>query len=50
MLLSKATCKDAGRHEIRGAMNLVESGRRLAFAVKVRGGSNGEYPRLHAAG
>ncbi len=44
-VLSRETCKDAGRHEIREGARLIEEGRRLVFAVKVRG-TGEEFPRL----
>jgi hypothetical protein len=45
-VLSKATCKDAGRHEVRDGARLIEEGRRLVFVVKVRGVGE-EFPRIH---
>jgi hypothetical protein len=45
-VLSRATCKDAGRHEVREGARLIEEGRRLVFVLKVRG--TGEaFPRIH---
>jgi hypothetical protein len=49
-VLPKASCKDAGRHEVREGAKMIEEGRRLVFVVKVRGSGDGEYPKLYAAG
>ncbi len=45
-VLSKASCKGAGRHEVREGAKLIEEGRRLVFAVKVRG-TGEEFLRIH---
>jgi hypothetical protein len=49
-LLSKAVCKDASRQDMWEASRVLAAGRRLAFAVKVTSSSDGEFPKLYAAG
>jgi hypothetical protein len=44
-VLSKASCKDAGRHEVREGATLIEEGRRLVFVAKMRGTAE-EFPRI----
>jgi hypothetical protein len=44
-VLSRASCKDAGGSDLREAARLILEGKRLVFAVKVRGRGE-EFPKL----